>query len=118
EASGPRFEIDCGWKLSSTVREIQATDITRAHGGVPGRMDFTGVVRDDAVILAVMEQDLGIGDAGHRPVQVPERQGPICVAAAVIIIEPRIEFREIDRLGVDEFRTLDRASGTESRARE
>src|SRR5690606_20713471 len=60
EASGPRFEIDCGWKFSSTIGEIQATDITRAHGGVPGGMDFTGVVGGDAVILAVMEQDLGI----------------------------------------------------------
>src|SRR5690606_4130949 len=96
EPSGPRFEIDCAWKFSSAIREIQATDITRAHRGVPGRMDFTGVVGDDAVILAVMEHDVGIGDAGHRSVQVVDRQGPICVAAAVIVIESGIEFREID----------------------
>src|SRR3954470_15909879 len=50
EPSGPSFDIDCAWKFSSAVREIQATDITRAHGGVPGRLDRAAVVRDDAVV--------------------------------------------------------------------
>src|SRR5688572_21133139 len=44
EPSGPSFDIDCAWKFSSIVREIQATDITRAHGGVPGRLDLAGAV--------------------------------------------------------------------------
>ena len=79
---------------------------------VPGGMDFTAGVGDHAVVLAVVEHDVGIGDAGHRTVQVVDRQGPICVAAAVIIIEPGIVFREIYRLGVDEFRATDGASGT------
>ena len=81
-------------------------------------MNLTGVVGDDAVILAVVEHDVGIWDAGHRAVQVVDRQGPIGVAAAVIIIEPGIVCREINRLGVDEFRSLDSAVGTEPRARE
>ncbi len=81
-------------------------------------MDHTGVVSDDAVVLAVVEHDVGIGDAGHRTVQVVDRQGPIGVAAAVIIIEPGIVFREIHRLGVDELRATDGASGTEPRTRE
>jgi hypothetical protein len=46
------------------------------------------------------------GDAGHRSVQVAEGQGPIGVAAAVVVVEPGIERREIDRLGVDEFAPL------------
>src|SRR5688572_7586930 len=70
EPSGPSFDIDCAWKFSSIVREIQATDITRAHRGVPGGMNRTAVVSDDAVVLAVVEHDVGIGDAGHRTVQV------------------------------------------------
>src|SRR5262245_52188602 len=112
EPGGPRFEIDRARKFSSAVGEIQAADITLAHRGVPGRLDLAGVVGDDAVVLAVVEHDVGIGDAGHRTVQVAERQGPILGAAAVVIIEPGIVFRELDRLGVDEFRTADRASGT------
>ena len=34
--------------------------------------------------------------ARHRTVQVAERQGPICVAAAVVIIEPLIEFQGME----------------------
>ena len=44
--------------------------------------------------------------------------GSVGVAAAVVVIEAGIEIREIDRLGVDELRTLDGAVGTEPRARE
>ena len=73
-------------------------------------MNHTAVVRGDAVVLAIVQQDMRIWDSGHRTVQVAERQGPICVAAAVIVIEPGIEFREIDRLGVDEFRAADGAT--------
>ena len=65
EPGGAGFQIDCGGKFSPAVREIQASDITLAHRGVPGGMDLTAVVGGDAVILAVVEQDLGIGDAAH-----------------------------------------------------
>src|SRR5690606_22388611 len=41
ESSGPGFEIDSGWQLSSAVRKIQAADITRAHSRVPGGTDLT-----------------------------------------------------------------------------
>ena len=118
EPSGPSFDIDCAWKFSSTVREIQATDITRAHRGVPGRLDLAGVVSDDAVVLAVVEHDVGIGDAGHRTVQVVDGQGPVAHATPVVVIESGIDFRKIHRLGIDEFRTADGASGTDPRARE
>ena len=37
-------------------------------------MDFTGVVGSDTVMFAIMKQNLGIGDAGHRAIKVPERQ--------------------------------------------
>ncbi len=106
------------WKFSSAVREIQATDITRAHRGVPGGMNLTAVVSDDAVVLAVVEHDVGIGDAGHRTVQVVDRQGPVAHATPVVVIESGIDFRKIHRLGIDEFRTADGASGTDPRARE
>src|SRR5678815_950645 len=74
EPSGPSFDIDCACKFSSIVREIQTTDITRAHRGVPGGLDLAGVVSDDAVVLAVVEHDVGIFDAGHRTVQVVDGQ--------------------------------------------
>ena len=118
EPSGPSFDIDCAWKFSSIVREIQATDITRAHRGVPGGMNRTAVVSDDAVVLAVVEHDVGIGDAGHRTVQVVDGQGPVAHATPVVVIESGIDFRKIHRLGIDEFRTADGASGTDPRARE
>src|SRR5207302_590558 len=113
EPSGPSFDIDCAWKFSSTVREIQAADITRAHRGVPGGMNRTAVVSDDAVVLAVVEHDVGIGDAGRRTVQVVDGQGPVAHATPVVVIEPGIDFREIHGLGIDEFRAADGASGTD-----
>src|SRR5262249_2194089 len=118
EPSGPSFDIDCACKFSSTVREIQATDITRAHRGVPGGMNRTAVVSDDAVVLAVVEHDVGIADAGHRTVQVVDGQGPVAHATPVVVIESGIDFRKIHRLGIDEFCTADAASGTDPRARE
>src|SRR6186713_3049680 len=118
EPSGPSFDIDCAWKFSSTVREIQATDITRAHGGVPGRLDLAGAVSDDAVVLAVVKHDVGIADARHRTVQVVDGQGPVAHATPVVVIESGIDFRKIYRLGIDEFRAADGASGTDPRARE
>src|SRR5678816_3949529 len=86
-------------------------DIARAHGGVPGRLDLAGVVSDDAVVLAVVEHDVGIGDAGHRTVQVVDGQGPVAHATPVVVIESGIDSRKIHRLGIDEFRTADGASG-------
>ena len=46
------------------------------------------VVGDDAVVLAVVEHDVGIGDAGHRTVQVVDRQGPVGRATPVVVVEP------------------------------
>ena len=57
-------------------------------------MDLAAVVGDDAVVLAVVEQDVGIGDAGHRTVQVVDGQGPVGVATPVVVIEPGIDISE------------------------
>src|SRR5690606_4286829 len=40
--------------------DIQATDVTLAQRGVPGRLDPAGLVRGDAVVLAVIQQDVGV----------------------------------------------------------
>jgi hypothetical protein len=37
-------------------------------------MNLAGVVRGDAVVLAVVEQNIGIRDAGRRSVQIVDRQ--------------------------------------------
>ena len=36
-----------------------------------------GVVRGDAVVLAVVDQNIGIRDAGRRAVQIVDRRGPV-----------------------------------------
>ena len=45
-------------------------------------------------------------------------QGPVAHATPVVVIESGIDFRKVHRLGIDEFRTADGASGTDPRARE
>ena len=101
-----------------TGPQIQASDIAGAHRGVPGGMDLAAVVGDDAVVLAVVDHDVGIGDAGGRTVQVVDRRGPIGRAAPVVVVESGIDVGEIDRLGVDVFRARDRAFGADPRAGE
>src|SRR4029079_12156858 len=57
--------------------ELNASDIPRAHRGVPGWLDLARVVGGDAVVLAVVEQNIGIRDAGRRAVQIVDRRGPV-----------------------------------------
>src|SRR4029453_17619429 len=86
--------------------ELHASDITRAHGGVPGGMHLAGVVRGDAVVLAVVDQDIGVRDAGRRAVQIVDRQSPVGGTAPVVTIEPGVDFRKVHGLGIDELRTF------------
>src|SRR5690606_28228951 len=65
EPSGAGCQIDGRWKLAPGVRKIQAPNIARAHRGIPGGPDLARAVSGDAVIFAVVEQDLRIGDASH-----------------------------------------------------
>src|SRR5690606_38119943 len=80
-----------------------------AHGGVPGRLDHATVVRGDAVVLAVVDQDVGIRNAGHGTVEVMDRRRPVRHATAVVVVEAGIDVREVHRLGIDEGRTTYRA---------
>ena len=43
---------------------------------------YSGPIRGDAVVLAVVEQDVGVGDAGGRAIQIVDRQGPVRLAAS------------------------------------
>src|SRR6185369_15732267 len=68
--------------------ELNASNITRTHRGVPGWVDRAGVVRGDAVVLAVMDQHIGIRDAGGRAVQIVDRRGPVGRSTPVVAVEP------------------------------
>ena len=81
-------------------------------------MNRTAVVRDDAVVLAVVEHDVGIrGCRSPNRIQVVDGQGPVARHQLSLSNLESI-FRKIHRLGIDEFRTADGASGTNPRARE
>ena len=81
-------------------------------------MNLTGVVSGDAVVLAVVDQDIGVTHATHRAVEVVDCCSAISHATAVVVIEAGIDVRKIHRLGIDEFRTSDGAFGSDRRAGE
>ena len=81
-------------------------------------MNLTGVVSGDAVVLAVVDQDVGVRLATHRAVEVVDCGGPIRHATAVVVIEAGIDVRKIHWFGIDEFRTSDGAFGSDRRAGE
>src|SRR6478752_385509 len=70
-------------------------------------MNLAGVVRGDAVVLAVVDQNIGIRDAGRRAVQIVDRRSPVGRTTPVVTVEPGVDLREIHGLGIDVFRTLD-----------
>jgi len=81
-------------------------------------MNLTGVVGGDAVVLAVVDQDVGVRLATHRAVEVVDCCSAIRHAAAVVVIEAGIDVGKIHRLGIDEFRTGYRAFSSDRRAGE
>ena len=81
-------------------------------------MNLAGVVRGDAVVLAVVDQNIGVRDAGRRAVQIVDRQGPVGHSTPVVTIEPGVDFRKVHGLGIDELRTLDGVFGGNPGARE
>src|SRR5688572_21683404 len=61
---------------SAAAAKSQASDITLAHGSVPGGFDLTGLcVGCDAVVDAVVDENVGIGDSADRAVLVVDRRG-------------------------------------------
>ncbi len=102
-----------------TRLERQASDITRAHSGVPRGLNFAGFfISGDAVVFTIMDQDEGVTHATHRAVQIVDHCVPVGNTTPVVIIESGIDVREIHRLRINEFRTLDGAFGSDRRARE
>src|SRR5687767_10631529 len=68
-------------------------------------MNLAGVVRGDAVVLAVMDQNIGVGDAGRRPVQIVDGHGPVANTTWVVTIKPGFNLRKVPGLGFDVLRT-------------
>src|SRR4029434_5309053 len=83
-----------------------------AHGAVPGGLDLTGFCVDcDAVVDAVVDENVGIGTTAERAVLVAVRRGPIGRTASNIASPLTLHRREIHRLGVDEFHALEGVIG-------
>src|SRR5690606_24959635 len=91
---------------AAAAGKVDAADITRADTGVPRGMDLAGVVDRDAIVLPVVEQDVGVTLAGRRAVQVVDRQRAIGHTTPVVVVEPGVDVREIHGLGVDVLRAL------------
>src|SRR6185503_7961202 len=111
----------CGAKTasasSSGAANIQASDIALAHGSVPGGLDLTGFcVGCDAVVDAVVDEDVGIGDTADRAVLVSDHRGLIGRAASIIVAPLTLHRREIHRLCVDEFHALGGVVGADPEA--
>src|SRR6185369_15606761 len=83
----------CGFAPSDA--ELKASDIPRTHRGVPGRLDLAGVVRGDAIVLAVVDQNIGVRNAGRRSVDIVDRRGPIGRTTPVVTVKPGVDLREI-----------------------
>ena len=87
--------------------EIQAPDVAGADRGMPGRLDLAAVIRRGAVELAVVQQDIGVSDAGRGAVEVVDRQGAVRRSTPVVVVESLVVLREMHRLGIDVLRRLD-----------
>jgi hypothetical protein len=76
------------------------------------------VVDGDAVVDAVVDENVGIGTGAERAVPVVVRRGPIGRTASIIAGPLGIarHRREIHRLGVDEFHALEGVIGTDPEA--
>src|SRR5262249_30211164 len=105
------------WSAAGAAK-TQASDVAPAHRSVPSGLDLTRfLVGGDAVVGAVVQENVGIGDTAHRAVLVVDRRGLPGHAVQIIVGPLALHRREIHRLGVDEFRALDGVLGADSGAR-
>src|SRR5262249_42707922 len=96
----------------------QASDIALAHRSVPGGLDLTGRCVDcNAVVWAVVEENVGVGHTTDRAVLVVDRRGLPGHTVQIVVAPLALHRREIHRLGVDEFRALDGVFGADAGAR-
>src|SRR5262249_58941167 len=81
---------------SSATANIQASDIALAYRSVPGGLDLTGFcVGCDAVVDAVVDENVGIGDTTDRAVLVADHRGLIGRTASIIVAPLTLHRREI-----------------------
>src|SRR5690606_30296024 len=91
--------------------DVHGTDVTLAQHGIPGLLDLAAGVRGDAVVLAVVQKDVGVTHAGRRAVQVVDGQSLPGSTAPVVVVEPGVDVREVHLLRVDVLRALDGVLG-------
>src|SRR5688572_18403114 len=99
--------------------KTQASDIALAHRRVPRGLDLTGLcVGCDAVVDAVVDENVGIGASAERTVLVADRRGLVGLAVAIVVGPPGVALhrREVHRLGVLEFHLLDGVVGADPEA--
>src|SRR5690606_19949549 len=105
-------------EAAAGTADIQAPDIALAYRSVPGGLDLTGFcIGRDAVVHAVVDEDVGIGDAAERAVQVADDRGLPGRAASVVVAPLAHHRREIHRLGVPEVSALAGIVAADSEAR-
>src|SRR5690606_30526679 len=74
----------------TTATDIQSPDVAGAHGGVPRRLELTGLSVDrNAVIDAIVEQDVRVRDTADRAVRIVEYRA-LVAPIAVIVVAPLV----------------------------
>src|SRR5690606_16121696 len=105
-------------ETAADAADIQTPDIALADRSVPGRLDLAGFfVGRDAVVHAVVDEDVGIGAAAERAVEIPDHRGLPGNAAPVVVAPLALHRREIHGLRVDELHALDGVVGADGEAR-
>src|SRR5215475_6619758 len=113
----------CAWTGTSatsaaTAAKSQASDIALAYRSVPGGLDLTGhCIGCDAVVGAVVEENVGVGHTAHRAVLVVDHRGLPGHTIQIVVVLLTLHRWEIHWFGVDEFRVLDGVFGTDTGAR-
>src|SRR5580704_9448427 len=102
---------------SSWAANIQASNIALAHSSVPSGLDLTSsCVGCDAVVDAVIDENVGIGTTTERAVLVANHRGLIGRTTEIIAAPLPLHRWEIHRLGVDEFHVVDGVVGADPEA--
>src|SRR5262249_51089812 len=104
-------------ETTATAAKIQAPNIALAHSSVPGGLDLTGSCVDcDAVVDAVIDENVGIGTTAERAVLVADHRGLIGRTASIIVAPLTLHRREIHPLCFDGFYLFDGGVGTDPAA--